>query len=492
VLESHVSHRRRPDRAPSTPHRRPCVRLACAGALAALISGCASPAPPIHASAPVATQTTSDDPPAPWRVDEFLQTPEWLTIHGDSRVRYERINGQYHPAPGLDSKDQVIYQRTRVQVDARGETLSGTFEIMDSRQRLAGPGTRIGTGQVNTVDILQAFTDIDLGDLGDGDHRLRLGRETLDLGSRRLMARQRYGNAVRSYTGADWLRTGDDGSTTRAFWLMPVQVRPGDQAAILDNDHEYDTQSRDLQFYGVHHETPVADGTRAEVYIYGLQETDLDTRRRSLYTPGARLIRAPAARRVDYQIEMAVQFGDSRAAVGGRRLNHRADFQHASVGYTFDGDTHPRVSVSFDRASGDRNPKDGVNQRFDTLFGQPREYSPTTLWPGAQHSNLVSPAVKVECRPTEDSRTWLSYRAIRLDSAKDAFPSTGHVDPSGATGDDVASIVEAGLQVDVVPRSVRINVGGAYQFADDVLQDAPNSVRDRDSKYAYAEATWFF
>ena len=79
-----------------------------------------------------------------------------------------------------------------------------------------------------------------------------------------------------------------------------------------------------------------------------------------------------------------------------------AGFAHASAGYTFDAAWTPRVRVAWDYASGDADPNDGQNNRFDTLFGARRfEYGPTGIYGAVFRANLNSPEIRLILKPNK-------------------------------------------------------------------------------------------
>ena len=70
-------------------------------------------------------------------------------------------------------------------------------------------------------------------------------------------------------------------------------------------------------------------------------------------------------------------------------------------------------------ASGDHDPGDGVQQRFDPLFGATFAfygYSGYFNW-----QNIVEPSIRFSAQPTEKLRTEIIYRGYALASAKDAW-----------------------------------------------------------------------
>ncbi|GJM22957.1 MAG: hypothetical protein DHS20C15_28720 [Planctomycetota bacterium] len=433
-----------------------------------------------------------ESPPSPWRMDKAIGTPAWLTVSGAIRARYEHIDGQFRSNPKFAEDDQLILLRTNVKAEARFEGGNGVVELMDSRQGLATESTPLGTAEVNTLDVLQAYVEFDLGALGDGEHKLRVGRETIDLGSRRFVARNGYRNTIQAFTGVDWMYTGEDGSTARAFWTMPVMRRPGDLDALLDNDQDWDTQSRDMQFLGLHGSTPLDERTHAEAFVFYLHESDRDTRRRRLTTPGFRVQRKPEAGEFDYEVEAAYQFGRSASSSGGPSLDHSAHFEHVSAGYTFQDEWTSRLGVALDHATGDRKPTDGDNQRYDSLFGPPRpEFGPTNLWRAFVRSNVLSPELRWSFKPCDDVSAFVAHRGFWLASDRDAWVGASVRDPSGDSGDYIGQQLEVRARIDVIPKSFRLEFGAAHLFTGSFPSRAAGGSAG-DSNYVYSAATWFF
>ena len=77
-------------------------------------------------------------------------------------------------------------------------------EIIDARVYLNDRGSPTGTGDVNALELVQAYVAADANDLfvTGSEASATLGRFTMDLGSRRLVGRSSYGNATNavSYT----------------------------------------------------------------------------------------------------------------------------------------------------------------------------------------------------------------------------------------------------------------------------------------------------
>lgn len=436
----------------------------------------------------------AQDASKPWRLNDHAGLPDWLKVGGAIRVRGEALDGEFRSAPTLDNADQLLMTRSHLRLDATGEQLGAMIELMDSRVFGGGDGSFVNTTIANPIDFLQGYATLSLGSLAGGQHRLQVGRETLDLGGRRLVARNRYRNTINAFDAVDWLWKDDGGTELRVFWSLPVERLPSDRTGLLDGHPVLDEQDMDNQFYGAFLSTDLADGVGLELYAFQLDETGAGTRQRQLTTPGFRVTRESAPETVDFELESAIQFGDSRLAAAGPNvaLDHFAWFAHAAIGYTFDGPWKPRVQVAYDFASGDSDPTDGDNGRFDTLYGARRwEFGPTGIYGAIARSNLSSPELRFVVKPTTTSEVMFAARGVWLAEARDAWTAARVQDPTGAAGRHVGEQVEFRVRHQVLPKSVMFEWGGAYLFAGRFQDDAPNG-QGQDTAYGYAQAVWTF
>jgi hypothetical protein len=165
------------------------------------------------------------------------------------------------------------------------------------------------------------------------------------------------------------------------------------------------------------------------------------------------------------------------------------DFQHVEVGYTFDRSWQPRAFVRFDRASGDREPVDGRDQRFDTLYGARRfELGPTGIYGAFARSNLIAHAYGLSARPHRHLAVAGTFGVFALATRKDAWTTSGLRDPSGGAGRDLGRQVEARVVCDVRPGAVRLEAGAAALLAGAFMKAAGKS----DAEYGYAQAVFAF
>lgn len=451
--------------------------------------------------------------PKPWRLNSALGGPSWLTVSGEQRSRYETLNHQFRSAAnGNDlyaGQDDVLALRTSVRIDAKGDTLGGTVEILDSRQYGMQTDSFVDTTMVNTSDVLQAYGSAQLGELGDGKHELRVGREAIDLGNRRLVARNAFRNTINAFDGADWLWSSKDVSA-RAFWLMPVERRPSVPSStptpqqtdpLRNNEFEFDNQDLDTQFAGFYGTKKWNDTDGVDVYVLGLDENGAGTRMRELVTVGSRLfvncgVNTQPIQRDGawfYEVEATSQFGESKTSATASTISdHEAWFVHASLGYAFDAPWKPAVQVAYDYASGDRSNTDGKNNRFDTLYGARRwEYGPTGLWGAVSRANLDSPELRLLLQPASDVNFMVAVRGVWLAEERDAWTAGGLRDATGASGTHVGEQIEARIRWDVLPKSFDIEVGFAT-LLEGSFQDRASGGQGEDATYGYLQTTFRF
>lgn len=430
--------------------------------------------------------TRAGETNAPWRLAPALDFPAWLEIRGSHRTRYETLDHQYRA--GHTGSDEIVSFQTLLLADFKFQNFGATAELLDARVALANANTSFDASLVNTLEPIQAFVSARAA-----NHELRLGRQTMEIGSRRLVSIPSF-SAPNSFTGARMLSSFPK-FALQLFYTLPTLRDPSDTPSLLDHDIEFDHESFDAQFWGAHTRWPLFAETAAiEAYAMGLHETDSPshpTRDRQLVTPGLRFSRSPFQGRFDFEAETIVQFGQSRAtsAPGDRAdLHHLAHFEHLEGGFTFHHQWRPRVAAMFDYASGDENPADGTNNRFDTLFGARRfEHGATSLYGPFARSNIKSPGLVFAAQPHRTVDVTLFNRLYWLASRTDAWTAANLRDPSGRSGSFLGEQLEARVRWEILPGNLRLELGGAHLFRGHFVDRVPNSpAAGHDLNYAYA------
>jgi len=431
-----------------------------------------------------------------------------VDIFGEYRLRHEG----YSQPIGIpqEAYDEVLVSRLLLGVRVGGPGLHALGELLDSRTFLDTAGTPIGTDDVNAVEPLQLQLGWDGTDvLAGGDTlALKAGRMTIDAGSRRLVARNRFRNTINGFTGihAEWYRDrerkewfGNRGHGVQAFLVMPIDRLPNDRGLLAEDSAAFDAERTSIVLGGLRliHDLPA--GLFAETYLYRLWEQDAEdapTRDRRLYTPGLRLLRKPQPGHVDFEIEAVAQLGHSRATAGERDrrdLIHRAGLVHVAFGYTPERLPTLRTFSVFDYATGDGDPNDGVNERFDSLYGARRfDFGPTGIYGLLARSNLISPGLFTDWRVTPETRVMVSWRANWLAAERDSLGFIGLRDRTGRAGSFFGHQIEVMGSHFVIPKQLELESGVTFVTQGEFLRNVRGATEKPLSVYTYLQATLFF
>lgn len=420
-----------------------------------------------------------------------------LSISGSVRLRYEAIEGQARA--GFDSDDSLFNARTQLLVEYRTGAFRLGAELFDSRAYGADPGTPISTNEVNALELVQAYVAGDIAEpFGKGSKiSLMAGRFMLNLGSRRLVAADDYRNTTNGYTGLRADLSAPDGVKAVLIYTLPQMRRPDDAEAVRNNRVRIDRESFDLVLWGgIVSKARAIGPAMAELSYFHLGERDAPgrpTRDRSLDTFGGRIIREPSAGKFDYEVEAFWQTGTVSASLApaAARRPVRGSFLHVDVGYSFPGSWKPRLSVEFDRATGDR--PGGRYGRFDTLFGMRRaDLAPAGLYNAVARANIVTPGIRLEATPGKRWDAFAVYRPMWLESRTDAFSTTGVRDGAGRSGRFAGHQLEGRVRYWITPERLRFEFDGLLLAKGRFLREAPNAPPGKWTRYTSFNLTASF
>ena len=419
-----------------------------------------------------------------------------MDLRGNHRTRYERLAPQYRA--GFGGSDTVLALQTSLVLEAKGERFSFLGEILDARAALNDTDSFLA-GVVNTLEPIQTYISwrFDAGG-DDSESSLRFGRMTIDLGKRRLLARSNFRHSVASFTGADWQWQNTRGTRARAFYVLPMRTLPDTAAEQLDDDTELDRGARDTALWGAYYlSAPRADRTQFELSFLALDSArgageipPLD-----ICTLSVRVFRPVPPRGLNYEVEAGMQRGESTALQGNalRLLDHDAYYVHAEVGYAFDVAWTPNLLLQYDRASGDRDPTDARNERFNPLFGERRfDTGPTGIYGAFQRSNIATPGVRLTFNPAPRWRAMVAYRSFLLDAARDAWVGSGWRDETGQAGRSLGRQVEASFTWAAIPERLTIETGLALVDSGRFAEQTAGSAFRGSPRYLYAAISTSF
>jgi hypothetical protein len=411
--------------------------------------------------------------------------PDWLSFEFEQQTRMQALEGQFRA--GLDGSDQTLEWRHLLKIDAAFEKFSVTTELADMRTYFSDSGTPLDGGITNPLDILQLNVTVPLQGVfrEDDEGFIRIGRFTMDQGARRLAARNRYRNTINAfsgiYSGLAW-----DDTNIELFYSLPTARRySGDP---LDNDPRLDNEPGNQIFWGAFFTTRLPNLLdMVEVYLYGLDENrdQAANQRLKILTPGLRFYRSPRPSRWHYEFDNLIQVGDApaRDAISPLR-NHKARFTHLEIGYSFDAPWQPRLSFIYDYASGDKNPLDGDNNSFDSLYGVPRpEYGPTGTYRAFVRNNINTPGLLLNLEPRDNVDAFVKLQRYSLATQAQGWKTTRYRHPGGLGEDYVGTQLETRLRWHVLNRKLTIEGGYTWLNAGDYM----SLVGKGDSHYYYIQ-----
>ncbi len=436
-----------------------------------------------------------------WNIHDAVGMPEWLQFSVQHRSRYETLANTFKK--NANGRDQVLAFRTQVFFEAHCQSFRFGAEFIDSRIALDDAGTRVNTSLVNETDLLQMYLAWHSQDfLGSGlDARVKFGRQTLNIGSRRFVARNRFRNTINNFNGIDFILQSGRFWTWRNFVLLPVARLPNKAASIHKGVVQFDEESFNTLFAGSFLRVaglPLA--SQGEMYFFQLSENDsakVATKNRNLSTLGGRWYRKAKPEQFDFELEAALQTGTSRAskALGDTiKLNHFSYFGHVALGYTFALPWQPRLLLQYDYASGDRNPNDGQNGRFETLYGARRfEFGPTSIWGAFARANINTPGIRLQVKPMPGVTGFIAHRGYWLAESRDTWVGSGLRDKSGQSGRYIGQQLEIRLRWQAIPKLLRLETGWAHLFKGGFAKNAPGAPKNKaDADYFYVQSSFSF
>ncbi len=426
--------------------------------------------------AAAATATTAAE--TAWRLQDALSPPEGFSlglVHGS---RFESING--NPHAGASADDSMIVMRTLLDARYRRDGVEAQLELYDARQQLADDDAFVTNTAFNALEVLQATLRFDL----PRDGGIRLGRFTTDWGSRRFLARNRFRNAINAFDGFEWIQPLANGAVMRLLGSQVVRRLPADRRGLLDNKRVADESSSAQRFHAASLSLPSAAAPfNTDLFFFSLRESDspgAQTRDRRIHSAGLRLLQTPASGAFDFELESLLQFGESKAAAGRAdpaALDHRAFFQYAAAGYSFSNSL--RAVLEIDYASGDKDPFDLENGRFNSLFGVTTfEFGVVGLYQPFSRANLVTPGIRLFADPRPDLNIMVSWRHFWLEEERDSWGRTGRRYSGREKADSyLGRHLEYRIRWEAIPGNLQVDTGAILLNAEGLVET--------DTRYAY-------
>ncbi len=426
--------------------------------------------------------------------------PSWLYVSGSQRIRYESLNNQFR-SQGQGS-DQQVALRSLLAIGIKSSDFNLVIEAGDSRAFLDDNGSPLSTSMVNPVELIQTYLMWEHQNLFEkgGQSSLRVGRLTLNVGNRRLVARSKFRNTMNTFSGTEWKYETKQGNELQMFYTLPVNRAPDDASDLKNNHIEYDRPSGRAHFWGVSYtDKSLIQSHELTVFSLGLHENDSKktaTSNRDLITTGIVVKKPRKVGHFDYLVESVYQFGESRKskkATDKVDLEHFAHFHRAEIGFSVPFSYTPRVALEYDYASGDSNGNDGRNERFDSLFGARRfDYGPTGIYGPFKRSNLNSIGLRITARPSRFTEFMSSYRGFWRASKSDAWVASGISDVTNVAPRFLGQQLEVRMRWKILPHTLHLELGSAYLRTGKFSRIIEPKTSDKNIYYGYAQVSYMY
>jgi hypothetical protein len=455
---------------------------------------------------------------------DAFENLDWLDIGLDYRIRIENRDNDYrrttrdeNPAVSSNNRkpistiDEPILLRTRAYVAIKDilDPLRFTIEVEDAQRNNSQFTRSFDTRDVNKAEPIQAYLELyfknsilgkdDLGN--DRPISIKAGRQAFEYLDRRLFARNEWRNTTNNHQGirATFGQKKNDWQLD-LLALKPVQrfTEQLDEVnhsqdiygAIFDWRRWSDVVTLQPYYYVFKQ-----DGDKVKFNTNGFTESPQNKIDRTIHTAGLRAFGVIAKSGFDYDANYVKQWGDQdkRNNSGDLldNLDHDAYSYNAEIGYSPKHSWKPRFSAFYGFASGDKNPNDGKNQRFDAPFGFARPWSNNDYFDMA---NIRAPKVRVEFEPQlswlESLKVDAGFSWYRLDSDTDRWRGGDLQYKSGKNGGK-----DVGKEFDVrvrfpINQYVSANLGYAHFWAGDFTKTETEKAdpnRKDNSDFLYAE-----
>lgn len=419
---------------------------------------------------PSLSYSTTRDPDLPKYAHKSKEFP-WLDLGLDHRTRFEyRDDDIRRSDAGLDTP--LLY-RTRAYLGIHDllDPFRIAIEIQDAR-RSHGDYPE-DNRDFNEFELIRLQAELYFDDVLAEDPRgnarplsLRYGIQNFEFLDRRLIGNNQWRNTANTFLGF----RGAVGQDANDWNLDLLALQPLERN-ISDWDQPLDGQ----WLYGlIGHWRGWQDITLEPFYLALDQQQTSSAAERTVHSPGLRAYGRFGRSGFDYDASVIHQFGENND------LDINAWGSTLEIGYRFDHSWKPRVSAFWGYASGDRDPGDGADNRFERFYGFGRPWSAND---SIVFENIVAPKLRVELTPTDRLRVDFGYSWYDLASATDRFSGAKVRDHTGGSGSAI------GQEFDIRARWQMTDhwesILGYAHFTPGSFTE--NTVRSDDTDFAYLE-----
>lgn len=418
---------------------------------------------------------------------ESLKDLNWIDAGLDYRTRYEYRENDLRRADTRTDRPLLLRARGFVALKEKFDPFRITLEIEDAQRKFSK--YEIDNRDYNRAEPINAYFELYYKD-GLGTNRpvsIRYGIMSFEFLDRRLIASNEWRNTTNTFQGSRISLGKDENNWSVDFLaLVPLERIP----------NEIDKRTRNVLFGGViGHIREWSEIITIEPYYLGLKQSPLKQVKwnpeklafesnnrvgREIHTVGLRMY-AVYKWGFDYDISFITQFGVSDIE---KEERHEAHALTWDMGYSFQHSWKPRLGFFFGYVTGDRNPNDRTNQRFERLYGFARPWSSNDY---IQMENVKTPKLVLEFEPIKKVQIDTAIVWFYLASATDRWNTANGIrDKNGKSGDFMGFEYNFRIRFNILSR-LKANLGYAYFKPGDFT--ISTSGRSGVSNFLYAEFT---
>ena len=392
----------------------------------------------------------------------------------DYRLRFEHRDDDIRRA--VDGADEPFLHRTRVYLGARDVVapFRAAAELQDARR--SGGNFAPDNRDFNQWELIRLYAELRLDHALPGDPRgqtrpvaVRYGLHNFEFLDRRLIGNNQWRNTANAFRGFQAYV----GQEANDWQVELLSVQP---LARLLGEPDRPVEGQRL-WAAIGHWRRWSEVITLEPFYLRLDD-DSVAGGRVVHSPGLRAYGLLGASGWDFDVSALAQFGHA----GAREVSAWA--ANAELGYRFRDPWQSRLSGFFGAASGDRDPGDGADHRFERFFGFGRPWSANDY---VVFENILAPKLRYEATVSERLRFDLGYSWYRLQSATDRFyNAANNRDATGASGADLGREFDVRLRWQAA-RGLDVTLGYAHFVAGAWMR---RQVRGGDTDFAYLELQW--
>lgn len=401
--------------------------------------------------------------PSPGYLARRAGAPEWLTLGGNHRTRFESMDGQFRP--GLARNDQQFAHRTRLHFAIKDvlDPLRFVFVLQDSRSHSSPANGNSGVNFDDHIDIQQAHVSFYHEQLPGLQlpSNVAIGRINMDLGRGRWFAENNFRNSTNAYDGIYWSVGESTGFKAQSFAVWPVdkferQLNPAFAA------------NRNF-FWGTYVLLPPMESLPSLRLELDYIKHSSNGTTRDFEMVGYRVFRPSGVGDFGFEVESQYQFGNLSTT------RRHAYFHHGEIDYTFPVLWRPELQLKFDYAT----------PGFDILYGRRSfELMPTGIFGPFQRSNMVSGAWRILLHPAEHTHVYFQHRATWLADRREPWVGGNLHDPTGEAGSFLGHTYELRLSWRLL-ENVTIDTGYTYFRHGEFVTRAPRGSADGGTRYLF-------